>query len=49
MFCLLNKKRVSSLNNDIDLKELEIGRLKKKVSDNDNENNLLLANNEKLK
>ena len=40
---------MSSLNNDIDLKELEIGRLKKKVSDNDNENNLLLANNEKLK
>lgn len=42
-------KRLSSLNIDIESKELEISRLKKYRQDSENENNFLVTINEKLK
>ena len=41
--------RLSSLNNDIDSKDLEINRLKKKNQDFENDNNLLSIEKENLK
>lgn len=46
---LFKLKRLSSLNNDIESKELEISRLKKYRQDSENENNFLVAINEKFK
>lgn len=46
---LFKFKRLSSLNIDIESKELEISRLKKYRQDSENENNFLVAINEKLK
>ena len=44
-----NYLRLSSLNNDIDLKELDINRLKKKNQDLEDENNMISVEKENLK
>ncbi len=41
--------RISSLNNDLESKELEINRFKKKHQDAENQNSTLNATVEKLK
>lgn len=43
------KNRISSLNNDIENRDVEISRLKKIVNDHDSTDNKYIEDNEKLK
>ncbi len=45
----LKPNRISSLNNDIENKDLEVNSLKKKYQNSENEKNNLVTKNEKLK
>ena len=47
IYSILN--RISSLNNDIENRDVEISRLKKIVNDHDNTNNKYIEDKEKLK
>jgi hypothetical protein len=47
IYSILN--RISSLNNDIENRDVEISRLKKIVNDHDSTNNKYIEDKEKLK